>query len=935
MRFHSTDQRDATASTPFPSSTACELRLDGLWPFHYEPRGWAERGSAPPPPAVAFDLFMPVPAHWDDHLDGLRAHAGWSQVVLNPKFRPLAMPCGTLPPDASLPHLHGTGWYRREVCLPAGAPDDRWFVEIGPCQMELRVWWDGRLLHHHAMHATPCELELPDAAPGSHTLMLAVDNTRQDRTGCDIRGWKGQSGGILESVILRRCGAAALRALYVHASPSLDRLHWQVELHGAPPAGCDLRWWIRGCGGEILAEASWQPWRADWQTPAAGLQPWSDRQPVLYRIGCALRHDGRVVDSREQTFGLRRLSADGRRLLLNGRSVFLRGATEHGYYPHATTRPRDPAFYRQTIRRLQAVGFNWLRFHTAMPDRAYLEAADREGMLVQVEAPLGHTLEEWEAIVRCCRVHPCAVIYCPGNEETLDEDKLAFLEQEAASQKRLAPDALFNPQEALRGVEYGRPSDFGAAVVDSPYPHRPDRLAFLKRFSDVFGHYSWGDLSYNSSEVDRARLDARQAVYERPLLSHEVGIVGNYLDLSLAPRYRHSRIGSGLFDATRDNLERAGLLDRAPLYYRASCHWARETRKHAIESARLCRHLNGYDFLGAIDCHWHRTGYDTGLLNEFHECKPGDSEAAIRDANGEDVLLLDHDLNRNYAAGDTLRARVWLALFSDDVPAAEASWCLREPRGRVWARGRFAPRDLAAGGLVELGALSWTVPASDTPRALELRVALHADSLDLRNSWRFWIFPRAAPEMAAGVRIASRLGEPEWRALAAGERLLLLGTAPFPSVPTSAQPACAGRAIGHLATLITDHPMLSGFPHDGWCDWQFRNLLRTGAAVIGDDLPLPFDPVIEIVGNYKLIHKQAALFECRVGEGVLLVCGLDLSTPDAAAAWLRARLLGYLADNPQPAHRLDSAWLRALPGVGHAPDALVTDQAIDANVVNR
>ena len=62
--------------------------------------------------------------------------------------------------------------------------------------------------------------------------------------------------------------------------------------------------------------------------------------------------------------------------------------------------------------------------------------------------------DEWLDILHACRTHPSVVIYCCGNEELLDDDMIRYLEQMATLLRELVPDALFNPQEAMRGVEY-------------------------------------------------------------------------------------------------------------------------------------------------------------------------------------------------------------------------------------------------------------------------------------------------------------------------------------------------------------------------------------------------------------------------------------------------------------------------------------------------
>jgi len=137
--------------------------------------------------------------------------------------------------------------------------------------------------------------------------------------------------------------------------------------------------------------------------------------------------------------------------------------------------------------------------------------------------------------------------------------------------------------------------------------------------------------------------------------------------------------------------------------------------------------------------------------------------------------------------------------------------------------------------------------------------------------------------------------------LGSGGRVLLLGPGPFASAPTTFQIAPAGRVVGNLATVIAEHPLFCEFPHDGFCDWQFYCLLNDGSAVLFQDERVPFDPILEVASSYKLLRKQGAIFELRVGAGALLVCSLNIGPDDPAGRCLLHHLIRYASgDEFQP-----------------------------------
>lgn len=106
----------------------------------------------------------------------------------------------------------------------------------------------------------------------------------------------------------------------------------------------------------------------------------------------------------------------------------------------------------------------------------------------------------------------------------------------------------------------------------------------------------------------------------------------------------------------------------------------------------------------------------------------------------------------------------------------------------------------------------------------------------------------------------------------------------------------AGRTSGNYATVITGHPALRGFPHEGYCGWQFRRLMEGGRAV-QLEAGVPFDPVIDVASSVKCVIRQSMLFEYRIGEGRLLCCPMNFGDGDPAAEWLRTRLAEYVASD--------------------------------------
>ncbi len=956
--------RNLRLGFPKENSRFC---LDGEWQFAY-------RASADPvdlalPEEREFSASMIVPGYWDDHWDLLKEMERvdfWSEPKFNPNYRPPDFPLGNNPPDASLQYLLGFGWYRRRIAVPSEWSSKFVTLHVGGVIMDAWVWVNRKLLKHHASHSTPFSVPLEKSLTygSENELVIAVSNVRADRLGCSIRGYSGRSAGIRASVVLNASNVCRTPDLHVWPSDDLSRLNWRLQIPpGRMPGALRINYAVvdPATGEHVISgKMECAGDSAEWTSSSEGLAAWSDDAPRLYRAELEISNGDGARDIFSQPFGMRHINREGFSIRLNGTRKYLRGATEHAYFAKTCTPPISTSYYLHTIGKLKSLGFNWLRFHTWVPPEEYLDAADQLGMLIQIEAPRYSSLEEWADIVRFCRKHPSVVIYCAGNEEILDDAKIAELRALSELIRKEAPDALFNPQEAMRGVEYyWTPENMGADAVMEPYPHNPRRLEELKSFSDVFGSYSWGMLSYSSAAGDPRIIDDRLVPYERPCLSHEICIHGSFINLDLEHRYEGTRIGPGIFAAARKNLREAGLLGNAALYFANSCAWMRDLRKHAFENARKCSRLAGYDMLAAIDHHWHRTGYDCGIMNEFYEMKPGELPEDVLRYNGETVLLLDHGNMRNYWEGAKFRSQLRCSHFGpEEMRNCRLMWRLSKGDGNIFASGEWAVPLIPAGEIQDIGELSFNISGNRHPVKATLSVSLQGSGKFVDNKWDFWIFPQPSPvaaeadgpaiarfsglfqglspvaasAKACAVRLLSGLDRSSLDWIRKGGSAVVLGAGAMPSSPANFQICVAGRPKGHAATVIWDHPVMREFPHDGYCGWQFHDML-TGSSVVSMDYGgTEFDPIIELMSSYKRVRRHSALFEGILGKGRVMVCTLNMSAEDPASMYLLYLLLRHAQDREfRPQSRLPADFLLGAGSGEVKPEDMSTDQALDPN----
>lgn len=865
-----------------------------------------------------------VPGYWEDMMEQFQATRLYEKLKINPLYSDQSYPQTGYCQDMFLPNPVGCLVYFRSFGLteiPASAQ-----LYIGSAQNTVSAWINGVYLGHHEGYSTPFSFHIPEnvLTVGENRITLAVSNNRlmgymgRPVAGLTSRAANECTGGIYGDVELRSC-PDGLQDLWVTVSRDCES--FTVHTEGGGNIRKTVTVLYKGkavCTSEI-------PAGKDTVTLSAqGLSKWSPETPELYQVTVSTENQ-----SLSCLFGVRRLTVEGSRLYLNGEPYYFRGICEH-CYQYATVHPtRNKDYYFTVIRKLKSLGFNSIRFHTWIPPYEYMEAADEVGMLLEVESPNNTSLEEWEQIIRFCRHYTSVNLYSTGNELQIDDDYEAHL-CACAEMVHSRTDSLFSPMSAMRGVEYMLTEQ--DARVDTPFVHNPQRLSRISRYSDLYNSYSLGLTSYDSSFGTQAVLDQRNAIYGKPLLSHEICIQGTYIDLSLEERYKDTRIGKTRFmSSVRTHLADKGLLERADDYYINSSKWQSLLRKHCFETVRRCQTFAGYDFLGDIDTHWHTFGYCVGMMNEFYELKPGETAENVLRYNSPTVLLAD--LPRvNLQAGERVQIPVWVSHYGGDIDCAELHLCFSAD-GKPVAETNVTVEDLKKGELKQLAAFSFAVPAYKEAVLLKFSAELTEEKGTYRNSWELYAFPKVEEDACGNVTVCNGCTPDELESyMQEGRRVVIFGTEPFASCQTTFQLSIAGRTTGHLATVIAKHPITDAFPHSGFCGKQFEGMLSGGSAAILDGAPDSHNPIIDIATSYKNAQREALLFEYRVGKGRLLVCTLNLSENDPGASWLKACILSYVKSEAfAPTGYLTIPQLRQICSDKKAAGENDTNRAVNKN----
>ena len=349
--------------------------------------------------------------------------------------------------QASLSGIHETAfhdvvWYRRTAPIPAEWAGRDLLLHFGAVDYRAKVWVNGHLVAQHEGGHTPFTADITPLVRAGETAVLVVraEDPSTDKT--IPRGkqyWQEQSAsiyytrttGIWQTVWLEP--VAPVRIERVRLTPDVDGHAVEVEayLHGFRP-GLRVRAEVR-CAGAVVAgetflvQESRLAGRIGLPDPEQHrLRLWCPERPVLHEITFTLLDgEGAACDRVESYFGLRKIAAEGGRLLLNNRPYYLKLVLDQGYWPESLLTPPSDAAIRQDIELTRAMCFNGVRKHQKVEDPRFLYWADRLGLLVWgemanayqfSEEAVGRLTREWVEVVDRDYNHPCIVAWVPINE---------------------------------------------------------------------------------------------------------------------------------------------------------------------------------------------------------------------------------------------------------------------------------------------------------------------------------------------------------------------------------------------------------------------------------------------------------------------------------------------------------------------------------------
>lgn len=691
------------------------------------------------------------------------------------------------------------------------------------------------------------------------------------------------------------------------------------------------------------------PLKGEWQmvevnVPQAVL--WDEFHPALYKMSVAFKADVRSkVDVRAKSdarfkvlacntieFGMREFTTKGTQFCINGKTIFLRGKHDACVFPLTGFAPMNVEGWVKVLRIAKSYGINHYRFHTWCPPEAAFKAADLVGIYMQPELPVWGSIgrgaklrkgdveqhidndpvqqridylrKEGLDILKSYAHYPSFVMMALGNEMGGSMESMADLiksYRQYDSTKLYAQGSnnfLSSPRQA-KGDDYWTTTMTGGHYDTGKYEADTDG-------KEVRGSYPVHTKGHVNNKDCGTLYDYSSALkgITVPVIGHEVG------QYEVFPNFKEIKKYTGVtrarnFETFRDRLGKAGMLDEADDFFKASGAQAVNCYREDIEAALRTPGFGGFQLLDLQDFPGQGTAL-VGILDAFMDSKGLISPADWRNFCS-DVVPLARMKNRIWKNTDKFTVQISVAHYGDKDLVEACQWMLRNERGDVIVKGELNKQLIRQGGLRNLGEISFSL----APVVGNQHLTLSLQIGKYHNDYPLWIYDQwqhkalLRKKKDKKMMVATEWNEKVIKALERGKNVLLVADTAhlqktidgafitdfwcYPMFKKYGPPGTMGLLIQ------SSHRMFQNFPTASHSDWQWWRITKQSPVMNLGKLPAGLRPVVQVIDNFATNRHLSLLFEAKVGKGHLVVSSIALlNSPYPEVEALRESIMDYM-----------------------------------------
>ncbi len=790
-------------------------------------------------------------------------------------------------------HYIGAAWYQKEIEIPKDWNGKQVKLFLERCHWETIVWVDNQKVGKQNSLATAHVYDLTSfLSPGKHLLTIRVDNrVKEIDPGQNSHSISDHTqsnwNGIVGKIRLAAHSPVYFENVKLFPDVAGKKVLVKLNLKNQSETMqlCKLSLCAKNENHkpeELIKEIELSEKKElQIEYPMAD-NPllWNEFHPNVYTMHLKLESPTGVF-SKKIHFGMREFKVEGTRFDINGRPLFLRGTLECAIFPKTGYPATYVEEWVRIFKVIKAHGLNHMRFHSWCPPEAAFIAADKIGIYLQVECSSwanqgsslgdGKPIDDWiykeaEQILDDYGNHPSFCMMAYGNEPG-GENQGKYLSAFVSHWKKNDPRRIYTS---------------GAG-----WPPIPE-MEYYNTPEPRIQRWGAGLRSIINSTPPQTQFDYRDIIAkkfaDKPVVSHEIGQWCVYPNFKEIKKYTGA-LKAKNFEIFKETLEENHLGHLAEDFLLASGKLQALCYKADIEAALRTPGMAGFQLLDLHDFPGQGTAL-VGVLDAFWEEKGYVSPEEYSRFCNQTVPLARFE-KRVFLNNEKIIADIEVAHFGENpLKNVIPVWKLTDKKGNTVFEGKLGQANIPIGNEIKLGQIEIETGQLDTPQKFILGVDVSGYS----NQWDIWVYPAKQETIdLSQIYVTSILDEKAVTVLENGGKVLLSlkkgsiksekgGDIKVGFSSIFWNTAWTRRQPPHTLGILCDpaHPALDEFPTEFHSNWQWGDAMSHSHAIILDEFSDELQPIVRIIDDWFENRRLALIFEAKVGNGKMIVSGIDL-----------------------------------------------------------
>ena len=831
----------------------------------------------------------------------------------------------------------GKAWYERTIDIPESWADSNIELMLERVLWESTIYVDGRLVGKYDALNSAHIYNLGQLSEGKHSLEICIDNEMIHNIGDKGHpyGEYTQSiwNGIVGDIHLKMSNNISFgnpeikTEVFPHILTFRDRLINRGK-SGAYIVNTELRernsdivLWRKSDKISLKDQEVVYEYSTDLSDH---VKVWDDVNPRLYDLTVTIEDKNMIYDSYKFEVGFREIEQGAHKLILNGKPVMLRGNLDCVHFPLTGYPSCEIKDWEHIFDTYKTYGLNHVRFHSWCPPKAAFVAADRVGIFIQAESVW---IDWWMSAP-----NPRKEMDTKGYPQGLGKNPSAdpFIQKEL----RRMVDAYGNHASFVMmciGNELGN-SDFD--IMQSwlkPYRDSDNRRLYSVSAARKIMPVDQYMATHYIPEVGSSRgiRDAGtdwdfEAVYSKspvPTIAHEIGQWPVYPRWDEIKKYTgvlKARNFEGFYKQALSN----GVAHQNENFVECSGALNQLMYKYEIESFLRTPSCAGIQLLSMQDYQGQGEAL-IGWLDVFYDSKGITTPERFK-MHCDTLVPLLRMKKFVWNNDEQFKGKLQIAHYGKENISDKIYWNIFDSNGISYASDTTDMMNFEMGTSNIVSDIS--ISLDNFKKTKQLNIEVGFVNRPIKNRWKFWVYPQVVRQDRSANKAATNIYtsfNKECKAkLANGEKVLIMASKlgdkntynniSFRPLYWSFTffPGQKSNTIGMV--VDSKHNIFDDFPTEHHSDWQWEAIYKDAKGFILNDLPKDFNIIAQPIDDFHRNNRLGGIFEAKVGNGSVIVCGFDLTTNNVGAT-LQQSILDYMdSDEFAPEQELDVEYLDSL-----------------------